>query len=124
MPSITCLVTLNSEVRLVSITASQSARVILRNTTSRVMPALLISTSTSPTSALTLSNAALVESQSATLPSEAMKSKPSAFCCSSQRSRRGELGPQPAITRKPSLARRWQIAVPMPPMPPVTYAMR
>src|SRR4051812_16454317 len=26
------------------------------------------------------------------------------------------------MTVKPSLCRRWQIAVPMPPMPPVTYA--
>ena len=32
------------------------------------------------------------------------------------------LGPQPATTVKPSFASRWQIAVPMPPMPPVTYA--
>ena len=30
------------------------------------------------------------------------------------------VGPQPATTVKPSLLSRWQIAVPMPPMPPVT----
>ena len=30
------------------------------------------------------------------------------------------LGPQPAITLKPSRCRRWQMQVPMPPMPPVT----
>jgi hypothetical protein len=27
------------------------------------------------------------------------------------------------MTLKPSLANRWQMAVPMPPMPPVTYAI-
>src|SRR6266702_8185009 len=124
MPSITCLVTLKRLVRLVSITAVQSSCVILRNTTSRVMPALFTSTSISPTSALTLSNAALVDSQSPTLPSDAMKSKPSAFCSSSHFTRRGEVGPQPATTLKPSLCSRWQILVPMPPIPPVTYAIR
>jgi hypothetical protein len=71
MSSMTCLVTLNRLVRLVSMTASQSARVILRNMPSRVMPALLTSTSTGPCSARTLANAATVESQSPTLPIEA-----------------------------------------------------
>ena len=98
MPSITCFVTLKRLVRLVSMTAVQSSCVILRNTTSRVMPALFTSTSISPTSALTLSNAVLVDSQSPTLPSDAMKSKPSAFCSSSHFTRRGEFGPQPATT--------------------------
>ena len=124
MPSITCFVTLKRLVRFVSMTAVQSSCVILRNTTSRVMPALLTSTSTSPTSDLTLSNAFLVDSQSPTLPSDAMKSKPRAFCSSSHFTRRGEFGPQPATTVKPSLSRRWQMLVPMPPIPPVTYATR
>jgi hypothetical protein len=38
---------------------------------SRVMPALLTSTSIAPCSAVALANAATVESQSATLPTEA-----------------------------------------------------
>src|SRR5579862_8030050 len=42
----------------------------------------------------------------------------------SQRSLRAEPGPQPAITVCPSRLRRRQIAVPIPPIPPVTYAMR
>ena len=71
MSSTTCLVTLNRLVRLVSITASQSSRVILRNMRSRVMPALLTSTSIGPCSAFTLAKAATVESQSPTLPTEA-----------------------------------------------------
>jgi uncharacterized protein YbcC (UPF0753/DUF2309 family) len=57
--------------RLVSITASQSSRVIFRNMRSRVMPALLTSTSIGPCSALALVKASTVESQSATLPTEA-----------------------------------------------------
>ena len=123
MPSITCLVTLNNEFKLVSITARQSSGVILRKTVSRVIPALLTNTSTFPCSAFTLLKAATVLSQSPTLPSDAVKSKPSAFCSANHLSLRGELGPQPAITLKPSFAKRWQIAVPIPPIPPVTYAI-
>ena len=54
-----------------SVAASQSARLILRNMPSRVMPALLTSTSTGPCSALTFWNALTVDSQSPTLPIEA-----------------------------------------------------
>ncbi len=68
MSGTTCLVTLNMELRLVLMTASQSSRVIFRNMRSRVMPALLTSTSMEPWSALALENAATVESHSATLP--------------------------------------------------------
>ncbi|MOA29648.1 hypothetical protein D3C78_1506780 [compost metagenome] len=71
MPSMTCLVTLNRLFRLVSMTARQSSAVILRNRPSRVMPALLTSTSTGPRSAVTRSKAATVESQSDTLPTDA-----------------------------------------------------
>ncbi len=71
MSGTTCLVALNSEVRLVLITASHSSRVILTNRRSRVMPALFTSTSIGPCSALVLANASTVESQSATLPTEA-----------------------------------------------------
>ena len=72
-------------------TAFQSSGDILRKTPSRVMPALLTRTSTSPTSALTLLNAATVLSQSPTLPSEAMKSKPRAFWSASHLSQ-GRVG--------------------------------
>ena len=71
MSGTTCLVTLNMLFRLVSITASQSSRVIFRNMRSRVMPALLTSTSIAPCSALALVKASTVESQSPTLPTEA-----------------------------------------------------
>ncbi len=71
MPGTTCLVTLNMLVRLVSITASQSSRVIFTNMRSRVMPALLTSTSIAPCSLMALVKACTVESQSATLPTEA-----------------------------------------------------
>ena len=49
MPSITCLVMLKHESRLVRITASQSALVIFLNVMSRVMPALLTRMSIDPT---------------------------------------------------------------------------
>lgn len=58
---------------MVSITASQSSRVILRNMRSRVMPALFTSTSIAPCSAFALPKAATVESHSPTLPTEAWK---------------------------------------------------
>ena len=124
MPSTTCLVMLNSECRLLAITAFQSSRLIWRNSVSRLPPALLTSTSISPTSALTLANAAMVESQSAALPSEATKSNPSSRCSRSHADLRGELGPHPATTVCPVRASFWQIAVPTLPMPLVTYAMR
>src|ERR1700687_40702 len=124
MPSITCFVTLKRLVWLVSITAFQFSSVIFRKTPSRVMPALFTSTSTSPTSFFTFANAPSVDSQSPTLPSDAMKEYPSSAWSASHVSRRGEFGPQPTTTVKPSLCRRWEIAVPMPPMPPVTYAIR
>ena len=120
MPSMTCFVTLKRLLRLVLMTASQSALLILRNTPSRVMPALLTRISIGPTSRVTFSNAATVESQSATLPSDAMMLKPFSFISPIQRSLRGELGPQPATTVCPPLASWMQIAVPMPPIPPVT----
>ena len=71
MPSITCLVTQNRLLRLVSMTAFQSSNDILRNTPSRVIPALFTRMSGHPKSALTRSNAALVESQSETFPTDA-----------------------------------------------------
>ena len=54
-------------------TARQSSTDILRKSPSRVMPALLTTMSGLPNSALTRSKAATVESQSATLPTEAWK---------------------------------------------------
>ncbi|MNL78896.1 hypothetical protein D3C87_2053890 [compost metagenome] len=71
MPSMTCLVTLNKLFRLVSMTARQSSAVIFRNSPSRVIPALLTSTSTGPSSFVTRSKASTVESQSDTLPTDA-----------------------------------------------------
>jgi hypothetical protein len=68
MSGTTCLVTLNIDVRLVLMTASQSSLVILTNSRSRVMPALLTSTSIGPCSALALAKACTTLSQSATLP--------------------------------------------------------
>ncbi len=101
-------------------TLCQRSKVILRKVPSAVTPALLTSTSTGPSSLRTLSKAARVDSQSATLPSEAWTSCPSARMSAIQRSLRCEPGPQPATTRNPSRQRRLQIAVPMPPIPPVT----
>ncbi|MNV63911.1 hypothetical protein D3C71_1565320 [compost metagenome] len=120
MPSITCLVMLNSACRFEPITAFQSSGLICRNSTSRLPPALLTSTSISPTSAFTLANAATVDAQSAALPSEAMKSKPSSRCSRSQAALRGELGAQPATTVWPLRASFWQMAVPTLPIPLVT----
>ncbi|MNV67064.1 hypothetical protein D3C71_1598480 [compost metagenome] len=71
MSATTCLVTLNMEFRLVSITVCQSSGVILMNMRSRVMPALFTSTSTVPCSALVLAKASTVDSQLPTLPTEA-----------------------------------------------------
>ena len=74
MPGTTCLVTLNMLFRLVSMTAFQSSGVIFRNMRSRVMPALLTSTSIGAMlGSRALVKAATVESQSATLPTEAWK---------------------------------------------------
>ncbi len=98
MPSITCLVTWNSELRLVSMTACQASLLIFWNVPSRVMPALLTRMSIGPISARALSKARLVESQSETLPSEACTLKPSARISASHRSLRVEPGPQPAMT--------------------------
>ncbi len=72
MSSMTCLVTLNRLFRLVSMTARQSSRPILRKTPSRVIPALFTSTSTGPNWSLIRMKASTVESQSDTLPTEAL----------------------------------------------------
>ncbi len=80
-----------------SMTARQSSRPILRKTPSRVIPALFTRMSGLPCSALTLSNAALVDSQSATLPTDAWNVYPSAFCSSSHFVK-SRVGPHPAIT--------------------------
>ncbi len=74
MSSMTCLVTWNRLFKLVSMTSCHCSLVILRNRQSRVIPALLISTSAGPCSARTFSKAARVESQFETLPSEAYTS--------------------------------------------------
>ncbi|MNF82031.1 hypothetical protein D3C84_643250 [compost metagenome] len=68
MPSITCLVVLNMPLRLVLITAFQSSGVILRKEASRVMPALLTSTSTAPNCSRAISKALRVDSQSVMSP--------------------------------------------------------
>ncbi|KAG1220325.1 hypothetical protein G6F68_021231 [Rhizopus microsporus] len=74
MLSTTCLVLLNKVSRLLRSTADQSAYAIWRKRMSSIEPALLTSTSISPTSRRTLANAASVEAQSAASPSEATKS--------------------------------------------------
>src|ERR1700737_2716351 len=66
MPSHTCLVMLKQESRLVLITASQFVLSIFLKVMSRVMPALLTSTSTAPTSLTTWATQATHESQSTT----------------------------------------------------------
>ncbi|MCY1451023.1 hypothetical protein D9M71_678670 [compost metagenome] len=101
-------------------TVLQSPGCMSRNTTLIAVPALFTSTSTGPTSRLIRAKASWHEAQSATLPSEAMKSKPRCFCSASQASLCGDAGPQPTTTVKPSRARRWQMAVPRPPIPAVT----
>jgi hypothetical protein len=71
MSATTCLVTLNMLFRLVSITASQSSRVIFRNMRSRVMPALLTSTSIGAVLGLGLGEGLDGGIPVATLPTEA-----------------------------------------------------
>jgi hypothetical protein len=66
MPSHTCFVMLKHESRLVCMTAFQPVRSIFLNVVSRVIPALLTSTSIGPTSAATCCAQATHESQSAT----------------------------------------------------------
>ena len=73
MSGTTCLVTLNMLFTLVSMTARQSSSDIFRNMRSRVMPALLTRTSIGPCSPFAFANAATVDSQSATLPTDAWK---------------------------------------------------
>ena len=62
MPSHTGLVMLNTESRLVRMTASQFGLSIFLKVMSRVMPALLTSTSTGPTSFTILATHACAES--------------------------------------------------------------
>ena len=66
MPSQTCFVMLKHESRFVFITASQLILSIFLNVMSRVIPALLTSTSIGPISADTFCTHAAAESQSAT----------------------------------------------------------
>jgi hypothetical protein len=79
MPSHTGLVMLNTLSRLVRSTASQSGLPIFRKVASRVMPALLTSTSTGPTSVCIRAAAFWHESKSATSTWMACISKPLAF---------------------------------------------
>ncbi len=66
MPSMTLRVMLNTESRLVAITARQFSGAILCSMPSRVMPALLTSTSTGPRSASTWATPAAQASKSPT----------------------------------------------------------
>ena len=70
MPSITGRVMVKSESRLVWMTACHCSKVILWNMPSRVMPALLTSTSTGPSSA---STALMPASQAARSPTSNLK---------------------------------------------------
>ncbi|MNC84564.1 hypothetical protein D3C83_01200 [compost metagenome] len=79
MPSHTGLVMLNTLSRLVRSTASQSTLPILLNVMSRVMPALLTSTSIAPASDWIIATAFWHESKSATSTGTARISKPLAF---------------------------------------------
>jgi hypothetical protein len=126
MPSTTCLVTLNAELRFVLMTSIQSPGDILCSMLSRTMPALLTRISTGPMSDSMRFTMSPTDSKSATSPSAAYTlSKPSARTFSSQESLCSYSGRQFATTALPlALANRRQIAVPMPPMPPVTSATR
>jgi len=79
----TCFVMLKHESRFVFITASQFALSIFLNVMSRVMPALLTSTSTGPTSSTTFLTQAAHDSQSATSHAYAWKLNPCAFIAAS-----------------------------------------
>ncbi|MNT78874.1 hypothetical protein D3C72_2181550 [compost metagenome] len=72
--STTGLHTLNTESRLVLITASQSALPSLRKLASRVMPALLTSTSTGPSCSVMAATACWHESKALTSHWKAWKS--------------------------------------------------
>jgi hypothetical protein len=76
MPSATCLVMLNTELRLVFITASQLTRSIFRNVMSRVIPALLTRTSTGPISCATFFTQPTHDSQSVTSHGSAENANP------------------------------------------------
>ena len=85
---------------------------------SRVMPALLTSTSMGPCSATAFEGVDRrlpvgdIADRGVELVAERL--------CSAIHFAWSRLGPQPAMTLNPSLNRRWQMAVPIPHMPPVT----
>ena len=79
MPSTTCLLMLNRLSRLVRSTASQLTLSIFLKVMSRVIPALLTSTSTSPTFSRTSATALVHDSRSATSQGTARMSCPLAF---------------------------------------------
>src|SRR4029077_9447494 len=84
MPSMTCLVILKTESRLVRITASQSALLIFLNVVSFVIPALLTRLSMGPMSFATHVTHSLHESKLATSTPEALNLAPPALGWESQ----------------------------------------
>src|SRR5476651_2199756 len=83
MPSHTCLVMLKQESRFACITASQLILSIFLKVISRVIPALLTSTSTAPRSSVILRTQARQDSQSVTSQGYAWKWLPCLFIDSS-----------------------------------------
>src|SRR5690554_4757787 len=114
---------LNTLSRFTDSTASHCARSILRSVVSRVMPAALTrmsgpspAASSASTKAPQASKSVASSSLKRTSSPSTRRRKPSMRCRSPPRSA--------ATTRRPALASAMQMAVPSPPMPPVTTAVR
>src|SRR5690554_2326750 len=123
MPSTAGRHMLNTPPRFTSSTCCHCACSILRRVTSRVMPAPLTSMSSEPRSRSVSATKAAHASKSDT--SSAAKPTSSPSVSRWKASMRPSLPPRSAaITLRPARAREMQIAVPRPPMPPVTTAVR
>src|SRR5690606_5677747 len=123
MPSTAWRQRLNTPSRLTRSTASHCSRCILRRVVSRVMPAALTRMSSEPCAATMPSTSRPQASKSETSPAAKRMSSPAVS--RAKASMRSSRSPRSmATTVRPCAASDLQIAVPRPPMPPVTAAMR
>src|SRR5690554_650951 len=123
MPSTAGRHMLNTPPRFTSSTCCHCSGAILRRVTSRVMPAALTRMSSAPRSRSVSATKAAQASKSDTSSAVKPTSSPSTWLRNA--SMRSSLPPRSvAMTLRPARAREMQIAVPRPPMPPVTTAVR
>src|SRR5690554_1140220 len=114
---------LNTPPRLTLITCCHCSRCILRRVTSRVMPAPLTRMSSEPRSRSMRATKSAQASKSDTSSAAKVTSSPSTSARNA--SSRSSLPPRStATTLRPARASEMQIAVPRPPVPPVTTAVR